>query len=101
MFGRLLIRLVDAQTFWAEPFGGFVQRILKAIFGPIPAVKSFLNGTWLGHPIHAALTDGPIGVLGMVVLFDILGLGLAATWSETRTSSARSVTPSLRPAPAA
>ena len=81
MLGRLLTRLVDAQAVWAEPLGGFVQGILKAIFGPMPAVKSFLNGTWLGHPLHGALTDGPIGVLGMVVLFDILGLGLAATWS--------------------
>jgi len=85
MLGRLLIRLADAQALWAEPLGGLVQRILKAIFGPIPALKSFLNGTWLGHPLHAALTDGPIGVLGMVVFFDILGLGLAATWSVAIT----------------
>lgn len=85
MIGRLLIRLVDAQAVWAEPLGGFVQGILKAVFRPIPAIKSFFNGTWLGHPLHAALTDGPIGVLGMVVFFDIIGLGLAATWSVAIT----------------
>jgi nitrite reductase/ring-hydroxylating ferredoxin subunit/uncharacterized membrane protein len=85
MIGRLLIRLVDAQTVWAEPLGGSVQAILKAIFRPMPAVKDFLNGTWLGHPLHAALTDGPIGVLGMVVFFDVIGLGLAATWSAVIT----------------
>lgn len=85
MIGRLLIRLVDAQIVWAEPLGGSVQAILKAIFRPMPAVKDFLNGTWLGHPLHAALTDGPIGVLGMVVFFDVIGLGLAATWSAVIT----------------
>jgi nitrite reductase/ring-hydroxylating ferredoxin subunit len=85
MFGRLLELIVDAQAVWAEPLGGSLQGILKAIFRPIPAVKSFLNGKWLGHPLHAAITDGPIGILGMVVLFDILGLGLAATWSTLIT----------------
>jgi nitrite reductase/ring-hydroxylating ferredoxin subunit len=85
MFGRLLDRIVDAQAAWAEPLGGFVQGILKAVFGPMPAVKSFLNGKWLGHPLHAAVTDGPIGILGMVVFFDVVGLGLAATWSAVIT----------------
>lgn len=81
MIGRWVTRLIDWQEIWAVPLGGFVQRILQAIFRPMPFVKSFLNGTWLGHPLHAALTDGPIGILSIAVLFDILGLGTAAAWS--------------------
>lgn len=85
MFGRILTRFIDAQSFWSEPLGAVVQAILKAIFRPMPLVKDLLNGTWLGHPFHAASTDLPIGILGVAVLFDVLGLGVAATWAVGAT----------------
>ena len=81
MLGRILTRLIDAQAPWSEPLGAFVQGILKAILPRVPWLKDLLHGTWLGHPLHAASTDLPIGVLGLAVLFDVLGLGVAATWS--------------------
>ncbi|MGA9919995.1 MAG: Rieske 2Fe-2S domain-containing protein [Candidatus Dormiibacterota bacterium] len=34
------------------------------------AAKSFLNGTWLGHPLHPALTDVPIGTWVAAALLD-------------------------------
>lgn len=34
--------------------------------------RNFLNGTWLGSPLHAALTDLPIGVWTMALAFDVL-----------------------------
>jgi nitrite reductase/ring-hydroxylating ferredoxin subunit/uncharacterized membrane protein len=74
----LLARLMDAQDVWARPLGGFVQRIVKAIFGPIRPIKDFLNGTWLGHSAHVALTDLPIGVFTLVIVFDIVGLADAS-----------------------
>jgi nitrite reductase/ring-hydroxylating ferredoxin subunit/uncharacterized membrane protein len=70
----LLTRLMDAQNVWAGPLGGFVQRIVKALFRPIRPIKDFLNGTWLGHSVHVALTDLPIGAFTLVIVFDILGL---------------------------
>ena len=33
-------------------------------------VRSFLNGTWLGEPLHVILTDAPIGAWTMALLFD-------------------------------
>lgn len=72
MVGRLLSRLVDAQAFWARPLGDFNHRWLKALFRPFGPVKSWLNGKWLGHSLHAALTDLPIGVLTLAILFDVL-----------------------------
>src|SRR6185369_5287407 len=36
---------------------------------------------WLGHPIHAVLTDVPIGILFLVILFDIVALPAAAGWA--------------------
>ena len=74
----LLARLMDAQDGWARPLGGSVQRIVKAIFGPIRPIKDFLNGTWLGHSVHVALTDLPIGAFTLVIVFDVLGVADAS-----------------------
>ncbi|MDQ3408336.1 MAG: Rieske (2Fe-2S) protein [Chloroflexota bacterium] len=78
MLARFFTRLIDAQGIWARPLGGFVQRILKAIFGPLHLVKDFLNGKWLGHSLHAALSDLPIGIYTLVLVFDVLGQREAA-----------------------
>jgi nitrite reductase/ring-hydroxylating ferredoxin subunit/uncharacterized membrane protein len=78
---RFLARLMDAQSGWARPFGDFNNRWLTALFRPIRPVKDVLNGRWLGHPLHAALTDGPIGILFMVIVLDLLGQPTAADWT--------------------
>jgi nitrite reductase/ring-hydroxylating ferredoxin subunit/uncharacterized membrane protein len=78
MLGRWVTRIVDAQARWSTPFGDFNHRWLTALFGPIRPVKDFLNGTWLGHPVHAALTDLPIGVMTVAIVLDIIGQRVAA-----------------------
>jgi nitrite reductase/ring-hydroxylating ferredoxin subunit/uncharacterized membrane protein len=35
-------------------------------------IRNFLNGTWLGEPLHAALTDIPIGAWTAAMAFDAL-----------------------------
>jgi nitrite reductase/ring-hydroxylating ferredoxin subunit/uncharacterized membrane protein len=72
MLARLVARLIEAQGFWARPFGDFNNRWLKALFRPMRPVKGFLNGKWLGHSVHAALTDVPVGVLTLAIVFDVL-----------------------------
>jgi nitrite reductase/ring-hydroxylating ferredoxin subunit/uncharacterized membrane protein len=78
MLGRWITRIVDAQARWATPFGDFNHRWLTAVFGPIGPIKDFLNGTWLGHPVHAALTDLPIGVMTVAIVLDVIGQPVAA-----------------------
>jgi nitrite reductase/ring-hydroxylating ferredoxin subunit/uncharacterized membrane protein len=78
MLGRWVTRIVDAQARWATPFGDFNHRWLSALFGPIRPVKDFLNGTWLGHPVHAALTDLPVGAMTVAIVLDIIGQRVAA-----------------------
>jgi nitrite reductase/ring-hydroxylating ferredoxin subunit/uncharacterized membrane protein len=78
MIGRLVTRLVDAQAGWARPFGDFNHRWLSALFRPMRPVKDFLNGTWLGHPVHSALTDVPIGGLTVALVLDIIGQPVGA-----------------------
>jgi nitrite reductase/ring-hydroxylating ferredoxin subunit/branched-subunit amino acid transport protein len=73
MLGRALTRVIDAQEVWARPLGDWVHGIVAAIFGRMITIRSFLNGTWLGHPLHAVLTDVPIGALTAVIVLDVLG----------------------------
>jgi nitrite reductase/ring-hydroxylating ferredoxin subunit/uncharacterized membrane protein len=37
-------------------------------------LRNFLNGTWLGEPLHAALTDLPVGAWTAAMVFDLLDL---------------------------
>jgi nitrite reductase/ring-hydroxylating ferredoxin subunit/uncharacterized membrane protein len=78
MLGRWLTRIVDAQARWATPFGDFNHRWLNALFGPIRPIKDFLNGTWLGHPVHAALTDVPVGAMTVAIVLEVIGQPVAA-----------------------
>lgn len=75
---RLLARLVAAQDGWARPLGDFNHRWLSALFRPIRPIKDFLNGVWLGHPLHSAVTDIPIGTLLATVVLDLLNQPAAA-----------------------
>ena len=75
---RLLARIVAAQDVWARPLGDFNHRWLSALFRPIRPLKDFLNGTWLGHPLHSAITDIPIGTLLLAVVLDLLNQRVAA-----------------------
>lgn len=73
MIGRLMTRLVDAQAGWARPFGDFNHRWLSALFRPIRPVKDLLHGRWLGHPVHSATTDIPVGALVVAIVLELAG----------------------------
>lgn len=75
---RWLARLIAAQDGWARPLGDFNQRWLSAVFRPIQPVKDLLSGRWLGHPLHAASTDVPVGALLVSVALDLIGQSAAA-----------------------
>lgn len=70
---QLIARLIAAQSFWAKPFGDRVQGLVHRVFHAVPAIRDLLSGRWLGHPLHAAMTDLPIGILGLAVVLDLLG----------------------------
>ncbi len=78
MLARTLERIVDAQATRARPLGHRLHGLMAAIFGRMLPVRDFLVGTWLGHPLHALLTDVPIGALGLVIILDLLGQSAAA-----------------------
>jgi nitrite reductase/ring-hydroxylating ferredoxin subunit/uncharacterized membrane protein len=79
MLARLLTRVMDAQGGWTRPLGDLAHRFLFWLFQSIPAVRDLLIGRWLGHPLHAVLTDAPIGILFLVIVFDVIDDPGAAT----------------------
>lgn len=78
---RLLARLIAAQDGWARPLGDLNHRWLSAAFRPVRPLKDLLNGTWLGHPLHPAVTDVPIGALLVAVVLDLAAQPDAAFWA--------------------
>jgi len=58
-----------------SPIDERLQKLLdKALYAggsPIAqAIRNFLNGTWLGEPLHVILTDIPIGAWTVALIFD-------------------------------
>ena len=55
-----------------------LQNGIKAVIGsnrkPPRLFRTLLNGTFLGHPLHPAITDVPIGAWLIAVIFDIVWL---------------------------
>lgn len=78
MLTRMVDRLLDAQSGWAEPLGDAVHGLAQAIFHPLRPLRDLLNGAWVGHPLHALLTDAPIGALTMTLIFEVLDQHVAA-----------------------
>jgi nitrite reductase/ring-hydroxylating ferredoxin subunit/uncharacterized membrane protein len=63
---------------WTDRVSDTLQNVIKAGIGanrrPPRRLKSLLHGTGLGHPLHPAITDVPIGTWLLAALFDILWL---------------------------
>src|SRR5438874_5026027 len=58
-----------------EKLQEFLDKALYAGGSPTAQkTRNFLNGTWLGAPLHAALTDVPIGAWTLAMFFDGIDL---------------------------
>jgi nitrite reductase/ring-hydroxylating ferredoxin subunit/uncharacterized membrane protein len=72
---QAVIHWIDQQT-WLEKFSKSMQKLVVSIFssgGPAALkIRDFLHGTWLGHPLHPALTDVPIGAFSAALTLDTL-----------------------------
>lgn len=79
----------------SRPVRGFANGLAKvtdaayrALGRPGKLLQDLLNGSWLGHSLHAVLVDVVIGGATVVLLFDLLrvifdveGLEVASTWA--------------------
>src|SRR3954449_6355504 len=48
-----------------------VRRVVQGALRP-PALKDFLHGTWLGHPLHPVLAQVPVGSWVSAGLLDLI-----------------------------
>lgn len=61
----------------AKPIDEKLQKLVdKAFYAngspTAQSLRNFLNGTWLGDPLHAAITDVPLGSWTAAMIFDLL-----------------------------
>jgi nitrite reductase/ring-hydroxylating ferredoxin subunit/uncharacterized membrane protein len=67
------IHAVEGQR-WLDKPGYQVERAMATAFNLLGArgrkLQNFLHGTWLGHPIHPALTDIPMGAWTLALILD-------------------------------
>ncbi len=57
----------------ADVLAGAANRVYGALGASGQTLKDALNGTWLGHPLHPAATDVPVGAWTVTVLLDAAG----------------------------
>lgn len=73
MRATTLMKAID-EIPWLREGGETVAHRLHALVegggAPGRKVADLLHGTWLGHPLHPALTDIPIGAWSLAALFD-------------------------------
>ncbi|HET6345025.1 MAG TPA: DUF2231 domain-containing protein, partial [Myxococcota bacterium] len=70
---RTLSRIVESQE-WLDTTGDILKLSIQRLYqlaGPVgQTVKNFLNGVWLGHPLHPVLTDVPLGAYTVALVLD-------------------------------
>lgn len=78
------------QQEWIDTPAGKLQQLVRNIYDSLDpkaslSIRNFLHGKWLGHPLHAALTDVPIGAWTAALILDTVeaaddreGVGAAA-----------------------
>jgi nitrite reductase/ring-hydroxylating ferredoxin subunit/uncharacterized membrane protein len=61
---------------WLDKPASALHSAFDPVFGErgIPLLKDALYGTWLGHPLHPAVTDVPVGCWTSSLILDIAGM---------------------------
>lgn len=84
--------MVDRLERWSRGLAGLgkgtvgvTNGVYRALGRPGRLLQDFVNGTWLGHPVHPVLTDVVVGGFSMVGALDIAAVVLRVTGLETAT----------------
>ncbi len=82
------IARIAEQQHWLDPMEQPVQDAIHKAFDSLgsagPTVRRALHGNWLHEPLHAVLTDVPVGSWTAAVVFD----GLAALGADRKLNKA-------------
>lgn len=96
---------VEQQLVQRLPWLDDVAKVMEQVFEPFlgqeapRGPRDFLYGTWLGHPLHAAVVTVPVGAWSAAAVFDLMGedrgadllvgLGLAGALGSAVTGAAQ------------
>jgi uncharacterized membrane protein len=85
-----IARLIEKQG-WITP--EVEKGVQKAIGGGLNAIggkplRDFLHGNWLHEPLHAVITDVPVGSWTATVAFDAVGALTGSTKLDTAADAA-------------
>jgi nitrite reductase/ring-hydroxylating ferredoxin subunit/uncharacterized membrane protein len=72
-----IVRAIEGQV-WTDRVAEPVQRPVYALLEQQGVLRTLLDGSWLGHPVHPAVTDVPVGAWTTGMMFDLadlLGIG--------------------------
>ena len=68
-----LARVIERQD-WLSPEVDRVQVSVRSALNRLgPTVRSVVHGDWLHEPLHAVMTDVPVGSWTAAVVFDAIG----------------------------
>jgi nitrite reductase/ring-hydroxylating ferredoxin subunit len=87
-----MLRLITSRLEQLHALDGVsdkLQGLVQAVAQP-RAVQDFLHGTWLGHPLHPALVQVPVGAFFSAAVLDLMpgGRKAATTLIAVGTASA-------------
>lgn len=72
---KAALRLIESQE-WLEPAANLLQKAVEGAFRPAGKSRQraldFLHGKWLGHPLHVAVVDLPVGAWATAGIMDAL-----------------------------
>ena len=80
MIRRFVNRNLLDKWDWGVGIADFYSSVDRFVIRP-KWLRSFLHGTWLGHPLHPLLTDVPVGGLTIALILDLLGIYDGANWA--------------------
>ena len=70
-----ILEFVEQQD-WLQPIQDKGSALVKEAYqaaGPAgQAVKNAMHGVWMGHPLHSAITDAPVGSWTAAFVLDVL-----------------------------
>ena len=81
---ELTKRIANAVP-WLDPVAKKAQPPVQRFFSERPRLHNLLDGTWLGVPLHPALTDVPVGAWTSAFVLDLVA---TLTGSETAEKAA-------------
>ena len=100
MARKLSDRFVDAMP-WLDKAAESLRRVVAPVVGESSprAIKDLLVGTWLGHPLHPAMVQLPLGCWTSALALDLageesasdllVGIGLASSAGAMVTGAAQ------------